>query len=69
MAQQPTGLGRHGGPLDGRSHAADEATDDGRIEGPLVLFEGVESVVIDNVAHRHRQWTLVAITRRNASHP
>ena len=28
------------GPLDGRAHAVDGATDDRRIEDPFVLFEG-----------------------------
>jgi hypothetical protein len=36
------------------ARAVDEAADDPRIEDPLVLFEGVESVLIDNVAHRRR---------------
>jgi hypothetical protein len=53
--EQPTGLGCGRGPLDGRAGSFDEAVDDRRIEGPLVLFEGVESVLIDNVAHRGRR--------------
>jgi hypothetical protein len=53
--EQPTALGCGRGPLDGRARAIDEATDDRRIERPLVLFEGVESVLIDNVAHRRRR--------------
>jgi hypothetical protein len=50
--EEPAGLGRGGGPVDGRASAVDEVMDDRRIEDPFVIFEGVESVLIDNVAHR-----------------
>ena len=38
--------------FDRHEHAADEAADQGRVEYPLVVLEGLEGLLIENVAHR-----------------